>query len=124
MKTINTEPEQKSPAFNTLEDAQARYLANDTRGVYKPADYRAGKRPMERGRTAVWQARLVLLVMINLAQLWILSATVEAALAREYKQLLPLVVASAVCWLIALTIFLWWKPASRRHTSTGSVRGK
>ena len=124
MKTTNTEPERKSPAFNTLEDAQARYLANDTRGVYKPADYRSGKRPMERGRTAVWQARLVLLVMINLAQLWILSATVEAALAREYKQLLPLVVASAVCWLIALTIFLWWKPASRRHTSTGSVREK
>ncbi|MCY7346518.1 MAG: hypothetical protein LH614_09910 [Pyrinomonadaceae bacterium] len=107
--------------FNTLEDAHARYLANETRGVYKSADYQ-GKRPMERGRTAVWQARLVLFVMINLAQLWILSATVEAALAREYKQLLPLVVASGVCWLIGLTIFLWWKPASRRHTSTGYLR--
>lgn len=108
--------------FNTLEDAQARYLANETRGVYKPADYHGGRRPMERGRTAVWQARLVLLVMINLAQLWILSAAVEAALAREFKQLLPLVIASGVCWLIALTIFLWWKPASRRRTSTGYLR--
>lgn len=120
---MNTEfkPDTK---FNTLEDAQARYLANDTRGVYKPANYKAGKRPMERGRTAVWQARLVLFVMINLAQLWILAATVEAALARDYKQLLPLIVASAVCWLIALTIFLWWKPASRRRTSTGYIREK
>ncbi len=52
--------------FNTLEDAQARYLANETRGVYKPADYKGGKRPMERGRTAVFQARLVLFIMINL----------------------------------------------------------
>ena len=40
--------------FNTLEDAQARYLANDTRGVYKPANLQEGKRPMERGRT--WRA--------------------------------------------------------------------
>ncbi|HEY0657095.1 MAG TPA: hypothetical protein VGD05_01405 [Pyrinomonadaceae bacterium] len=124
MKTTNTEFKQNNPAFNTLEDAQARYLANDTRGVYKPANFREGKRPMERGRTAVWQARLVLLVMINLAQLWILSATVEAALAREFKQLLPLIIASGVCWLIALTIFLWWKPASRRHSSTGYIRGQ
>ncbi len=109
--------------FNQLEDAQARYLANDTRGVYKPSNYEGGKRPMERGRTAIWQARLVLFVMINLAQLWILSATVEAALAHEFKQLTPLIIASAVCWLIGLTIFLWWKPASRR-ISTGYVRGK
>jgi len=119
---MNTEFDPKNPAFNALADAQARYLANETRGVYKPADFQAGKRPMERGRTAIWQARLVLLVMINLAQLWILSATVEAALAHEYKQLLPLTAASAVCWLIALTIFLWWKPASRRRTSTGYIR--
>ncbi|MGE3953515.1 MAG: hypothetical protein AB7F88_19700 [Pyrinomonadaceae bacterium] len=66
------------------------------------------------GRTAVWQARLALLILINIAQLWILSATIEAALAAHYKQLLPLVIASGVCWLIALTIFLWWKPAPRR----------
>lgn len=121
---MNREFDRKNPPFNLLEDAQARYLANETRGVYKPANLHAGKRPMERGRTAVWQARLVLLVMINLAQLWILSAAVEAALAREFKQLLPLIVASGVCWLIALSIFLWWKPASRRHTSTGYMRGK
>ena len=80
-----------------------------------PPEFR--KRPQDRGRTAVWQARLVLLIMINVAQLWILSAAVEAALAREFKQLLPLVVSSAVCWLIALTIILWWKPAPRRKVS-------
>ena len=71
--------------------------------------------PQSRGRTAVWQARLALLVMINIAQLWILSAAVNAALAHEYKQLVPLVVASGVCWLIAFSIFIWWKPASRQH---------
>ena len=76
----------------------------------KSGDYR----PVERGRTAVWQARMVMLVMINLAQLWILSATIEAALASHFDKLLPLIIASAVCWIIALTIFLWWKPASRR----------
>lgn len=63
------------------------------------------------GRTAVWQARLALLVMINVAQLWILSATIEAALAADYKQIVPLIIASGICWVIALTIFLWWKPA-------------
>jgi hypothetical protein len=112
------------PEFNELEAAQARYLANETRGVYKPAGDNGTRRPMECGRTAVWQARLVLLVMINLAQLWILSAAVEAALAREFKQLLPLVVGSAVCWLIALSIFLWWKPASRRQPNAGYFGGK
>jgi len=71
-----------------------------------------GNRPPTRGRAAVWQARLVLLIMINLAQLWILSAVVEAALARDFKQLTPLIIASGVCWAIALTIFLWWKPAT------------
>lgn len=72
----------------------------------------------DRGRTAIWQARLVLLVMINLAQLWVLSAAVEAALAREFRQLGPLVGASGVCWLIAASIFFWWKPAERRSSST------
>ena len=67
-----------------------------------------------RGRSAVVQARLALLVLINIAQLWILSATIEAALAEHYKQLLPLVIASGVCWAIALTIFLWWKPVPSR----------
>lgn len=107
--------------FNELEDAQARAAAEAANGRYRPAAYREGRRPMERGRTAVWQARLVMLVMINLAQLWILSATIEAALASHYDKLIPLVIASGVCWVIALTIFLWWKPASRRHTSTGYV---
>lgn len=68
------------------------------------------------GRSAVWQARLALLVMINIAQLWILSATIEAALAGDFKQLVPLVIASGVCWFIALTIFLWWKPTGRKSS--------
>ena len=84
----------------------------DVQAVGQRKDFQARKRLQARGRTAIWQARLVLLVMINLAQLWILSAAVEAALARQFKQLIPLVIGSGVCWLIALTIFLWWKPAS------------
>jgi hypothetical protein len=75
-----------------------------------------------RGRAAVSQARLILLVMINVAQLWILSATVEAALARHYRVLVPLVAASFVCWLVTLSLVLWWRPVSRRHTSTGYIR--
>ena len=67
-----------------------------------------------RGIIAIFQAKLVLMVMINLAQLWILAATIEAALARHYKELLPLVVASGVCWLISLSIIFWWKPVGRR----------
>ena len=83
-----------------------------------PSRSRAG-----RGRTAVEQARLVMLVMVNVAQLWILAATVEAALAGQSGELLPLVVASGVCWLVSLSIILWWRPSSRRHTSTGYIRG-
>lgn len=82
--------------------------------------YAVKRRPSPLGRRAVWQARLVMLVMINLAQLWILAATVEAALAEHYHQLLPLIIASAVCWLIALTIFFWWKPISRRPPGRNS----
>ena len=77
----------------------------------RTAKFGVGNQPQPRGRTAVWQARLAIFVMINLAQLWILSAAVDAALAHEYRHLVPLVVASAVCWLIALSIFLWWKPS-------------
>ena len=77
-----------------------------------------GKAPMQRGRSAVWQARVILFVMINLAQLWILSAAVDAALGREFGHLLPLVVASGVCWLIGLTIFLWWRPAGKRRSGS------
>jgi hypothetical protein len=94
----------------------------DFKGEYHAAIRPDKRRTPVRGCTAVWQARLVLLVMINVAQLWILSATVEAALARHFDKLLPLIVASGVCWLIALTIFLWWKPVSKRATSTGYVR--
>jgi hypothetical protein len=74
------------------------------------------------GQTAVWQARLIMLVMINIAQLWILAATVEAALARHYSVLLPLVIASGICFLITLSIIKWWRPTSRKKTSTGYVR--
>ena len=83
---------------------------------------RSERRATTRGQAAVFQARLILLVMINVAQLWILSAAVEAALARHYTVLFPLVVASGVCWLIALSIVFWWRPVSRLHTSTGYVR--
>lgn len=72
------------------------------------------RRPDIKGREAVWQARLVMLIMINIAQMWILSAALEAALAGHHDQLVPLIAASGFCWLIALTIFLWWKPASRK----------
>ena len=74
------------------------------------------------GQTAVWQARLIMLVMINIAQLWILAATIDAALARHYSVLLPLVIASGVCFLITLSIIKWWRPTSRKKTSTGYVR--
>lgn len=77
-------------------------------------DSSRSQRPQSRGLSAVWQARLVMLVMINLAQLWILSAAVEAALAHSYSQLAPLVIASGICWLIALSIIIWWKPAPSR----------
>jgi hypothetical protein len=110
--------------FNQETDAQAREKSFQAFGTGNVQSFPAGRRPQETGRTAVWQARLVLLVMINIAQLWILSATVEAALAGHYSKLLPLVISSGVCWAIALTIFLWWKPASRRRTSTGYMRGK
>lgn len=78
----------------------------------------SARSPVGRGRSAVWQARLVLFVMINLAQLWILSAAVDAALAHEFDHLLPLVIASGVCWLIGLTIFLWWRPAGARRSGS------
>ena len=74
------------------------------------------------GSAAVFQARLIMLIMINVAQLWILAATVEAALARRYSVLLPLVISSAVCFAITLSIIKWWRPASRRKTSSGYVR--
>ena len=74
------------------------------------------------GQTAVWQARLIMLVMINIAQLWILAATVDAALARHYSVLIPLVIASGVCFAITLSIIKWWRPTSRQKTSTGYVR--
>ena len=111
-----------SVRFNSGEDAQAKAAARATRTVYPVGEAPAGRRRTGRGRTAVEQARLVMLVMINVAQLWILAAAVEAALARRYGELLPLVIASGVCWLISLSIILWWKPASRRHTSSGYIR--
>lgn len=110
--------------FNRYADNQARQTSMNAHGNGSPRAHQGTRRTSDRGRTAIWQARLVLLVMINIAQLWILSATIEAALAHEFGQLVPLITASAVCWLIALTIFLWWKPASSRRTSTGYLRQK
>jgi hypothetical protein len=74
------------------------------------------------GRTAVAQARVILLVMVNVAQLWILAATVEAALAHRFSALLPLVVASGICFVVTLTLIFWWRPASRRFTSSGYLK--
>lgn len=74
------------------------------------------------GSAAVFQARLIMLIMINIAQLWILAATVDAALARHFSVLVPLVVASGVCFLVTLSILRWWKPTSRKKTSSGYVR--
>jgi len=76
------------------------------------------------GRAALEQARLIMLVMINIAQLWILAATIEAALAGRYQEIWALIIASGVCWLISLSIIFWWRPASRRFTSTGYLRDK
>jgi len=75
-----------------------------------------------RGHGAVWQARLIMLVMINIAQLWILAAAVDAALAHHTSLLVPLIVSSGICFLIALSIIRWWRPTSKRKTSTGYVR--
>ena len=77
-----------------------------------------------RGSAAVWQARLIMLVMINIAQLWILAATVDAALARHYSVLLPLAIASGICFLITLSIIRWWRPTSGQSTSTGYMRSQ
>jgi hypothetical protein len=87
-------------------------------------EFRPARTRALRGRAAVSQARVILLVMINDAQLWILATTVEAALAHHYRVLVPLVVASFICWLITLSIIFWWRPASRRYTSTGHLRQK
>jgi hypothetical protein len=108
--------------FNAREDAQVRRGAGEAQTGYSVEEAQGGRRSTGRGRAAVEQARLILLVMLNIAQLWILAATVEAALAHSYRKLLPLVLASGVCWIVALTIILWWRPASRRFTSTGFVR--
>ena len=75
-----------------------------------------------RGRSAVWQARLIMLVMINIAQLWILAAAVDAALANHFSVLLPLVISSGVCFLITVSIIRWWRPTSNKRTSTGYIR--
>lgn len=75
-----------------------------------------------RGNAAVWQARLIMLVMINVAQLWILAATVDAALAHHNSVLLPLVISSGVCFVITLSIIRWWRPGSGKATSSGYVR--
>jgi len=76
-------------------------------------------RATPKGRSAITQAKLALLVMINIAQLWILSATVEAALAKEYMDLPLLIIASGVCWVVSATIVLWWKPTTSKRETIG-----
>jgi hypothetical protein len=108
--------------FNAREPAQAGRRACEAQTGYSVEEAQEGRRRTGRGRAAVEQARLILLVMLNVAQLWILAATVEAALAHSYQKLLALVIASGVCWIVALSIILWWRPASGHFTSTGYVR--
>jgi hypothetical protein len=60
--------------------------------------------------------------MVNVAQLWILAATVEAVLAHRFSTLLPLLVASGICFVVTLTLIFWWRPASHRFTSSGYLR--
>jgi hypothetical protein len=62
------------------------------------------RRFASKGRAAVAQARLILLIMINVAQLRILAATIEAAVGHRLNALLPLVVASGICFVFTLTI--------------------
>src|SRR5829696_2137046 len=76
--------------FNVGEDAQARIRARVSQTIYPASESHADRRPTPRGRAALEQARLIMLVMINVAQLWILAATVEASLARNYQELWPL----------------------------------
>lgn len=95
-------------------------MPGEFRQIIRPRPPLAGR--VKTGHTAVWQTRLVMLVMINIAQLWILAATVDAALARQNSKLIPLVIASGICFLITLSIIRWWRPTSRKHTSTGYVR--
>lgn len=108
--------------LNAREDL--RFIAREPRTDLSSQEARGKRLRTGRGRAAVEQARLILLVMINIAQLWVLAATVEAALAHTYQKLLPLVIASGVCWLVALSIILWWRPASRRFTSSGYIRDR
>ena len=95
----------------------------DSRDQTKPrATFGGGRNLAGTGRTAVAQARLILLVMINVAQLWVLAATVDAALAHRFSVLLPLVVASGICLIVTLTLIFRWRPASRRFTSSGYLK--
>ena len=97
--------------------------AHDFHVRERPAESSQRESPSSQsGSAAVWQARLIMLVMINIAQLWILAATVDAALARHYSVLLPLVVASAICFLITLSILRWWRPRSGQRTSSGYLK--
>jgi hypothetical protein len=96
------------------------HMSRDANRFQAPRDLR--KPRTLRGHASVWQARLIMLVMINIAQLWILAATVDAALARHYTTLFPLVTASGICFLITLSIIRWWRPKSKRFTSTGYIR--
>jgi hypothetical protein len=98
----------ESPQFRVRERSRKESAA------HQPQHVKSGQ--------AVWQARLMMLVMINIAQLWVLGATVEAALARRYSVLWPLVISSGICFLISLSIILWWRPRPGKATSSGYVR--
>ena len=100
----------------TTPQFQVRQRSGNKSASQQPQHVKSGK--------AVWQARLIMLVMINIAQLWVLGATIEAALARRFSVLLPLVVSSGICFVISLSIIRWWRPQSGQRTSSGYVRGR
>src|SRR4029453_3959485 len=108
--------------LNAGEDV--RFSAREAQTDFASKQAQGKRRGTGRGRAAVEQARLILLLMLNVAQLWILAATVEGALAHAYKKLLPLDIASGVCWLLSLSIIPGRRPPSRRFTRTGYIREK
>jgi len=93
--------DRKNLLANTSSAAKTEDIEDSTDHT-EPRRNRSDRNLAGKGRTAVAQARLILLVMINVAQLWVLAATVEAALAHRFSALLPLVIASGVCFVVSL----------------------
>lgn len=100
---------------------QSEELREDVSEMFESKTAHTSPQRKGKGYRAVWQARVIMLVLINVAQLWILAATIEAGLARHLKVLVPLVIASAFCFLITLSIVFRWRTTSKKYTSTGYI---